>query len=110
MSTGSSRWTREQKKRHYDKNPYCHWCGRRMIFLSVEMIKFYKNNPPPLFCTTEHLVNRFDPLRKNLKAIPANKRRVLACKECNEKRGVEDAIKAGIWKPAKPITHLNYRV
>ena len=104
MSNGSSRWTREQKKKRYDKNPFCHWCGRRMILLSVGMLKFYRNNPPPLTCTTEHLRNKFDPLRKNKQLSLVETRRVLACKECNEKRGWEDAIKAGIFKPKNNLT------
>jgi 5-methylcytosine-specific restriction endonuclease McrA len=73
------------RRRLYDRDPHCHWCGRLTVF-----------GPPRNHVTTpgdlgtiDHLRPRYHPGRNEwLEA--GERRRVLACFECNQRRNDED--------------------
>jgi len=80
---------REFKLKHYSKNPYCYYCGVRMLLTNI---KEFHGSPDPATCTVEHLISRFHP-RRWVKAKPGEIRKVLACYGCNQRRAAEEAKK-----------------
>lgn len=77
--------------RLWHQDPRCHYCGRDTILVMVpsnhRMPKRLANDP--LRATLEHLRSRLhkkrrEPIRKGERRI------VLACNECNHKKGRED--------------------
>lgn len=78
---------RELKIRLYREDPHCHWCKRKTVLTNVKEIK---GKPDPLMATVDHLISRFD-IRRWVKPQPGEKRKVLACFECNNKRASQEA-------------------
>ena len=65
------------------RHPFCYWCGR-----PVKMyVHSQHETPPPDQATLDHIRTRYNPERH----MPSDKEQtVLACWECNHKRGEED--------------------
>lgn len=80
---------RRFKLKKYAENPYCFYCGRKMLLTDVSE---FHGKPDPLTCTVEHLVSRYD-FRRWLKAKPGEIRKVLACFECNNGRSAKETQK-----------------
>ena len=80
---------REKKLKLFERDPYCHWCGRLTILTNVKEIK---GPPNPLMATVDHLISRYRPERW-VKAQPGEVRQVLSCFECNGRRAAEEAKK-----------------
>ncbi len=78
---------RALKLKLHAQNPRCHWCGRVTVLTNVKEIK---GQPDPLMATIDHLISRYD-VRRWVKAGPDEKRKVLACFECNNKRASEES-------------------
>ena len=77
---------RTLKLKLYAENPFCYYCGRKMILTNIKEIS---GKPDPLMCTVEHLVSRYNPERW-VKAKPGEVRKVLACFQCNNERASEE--------------------
>lgn len=78
--------------RLFKKNPYCHWC-KRLVFWST------RNDGcnDSVRATLDHLRSRFDPTRGQHLGVNT----VLACRDCNQRRGLEEEIALGICKKVK---------
>jgi hypothetical protein len=112
---------RELKIKLFNKNPYCHYCGQ-LMFLTSPSAK----SLPPNGATIEHRISRLNPARWRRKR-PNEKRRVLACYECNHNRSELETLcmsrkeilqrskgfslnprgKPKITKPAQTINEVN---
>lgn len=86
------------KRRRYKKNKLykmqdgkCHWCGLEMILQHGEIPRH--DRPHPRRATFEHLDDRWSARRGKIRG---QRRIVLACYECNAKRGREREQQAGI--------------
>lgn len=77
---------RALKVKLWNENPNCHWCGRLTTLTNVQHIK---GMPDMLMATVDHIVSRYSPYRW-VKAKPQEKRKVLACYECNARRSAEE--------------------
>jgi len=80
---------RTLKLKLWQEDPKCHWCGRITIPTNVKHIK---GQPDPLMATIDHVISRFSPMRW-VRAKPDEKRKVLACVECNQRRQQEETAK-----------------
>lgn len=78
---------REFKLKKYAENPFCYYCGCKMVLTNIPEIK---GKPDPRMCTVEHLVSRYHPERWVKKGEQEPRRRVLACFECNQKRQIDE--------------------
>jgi hypothetical protein len=75
-----------KKKRRlelFEKDPHCHWCGREVVLVH----QMRGGATLPNQATLEHLFDRLNPLRFDIRY--AGERYVLACYECNWRRGLE---------------------
>src|SRR5688572_27785009 len=81
---------RKQLLQMWNENPHCHWCGK---FTTLEGRT--ENKLTSETATLDHLYSRLDPRRKEINRT-MEKRRLLACYECNQRRCREemDAVKA----------------
>lgn len=61
----------------------CYWCNEPMIYPDDGPKRGGKQ--PPKLCTLEHLNDRFSPIRETNLDIGNT---VVACYECNHKRGI----------------------
>ena len=78
--------TKKLREELWTKDPHCHWCGRLTVQPS-EILKMGQPNPPEM-ATIDHLVDRFEGRnRNNFNNV------VLACNECNNRRGRERQAK-----------------
>ena len=80
---------KQQRKRLYrlvKEKPICYWCKREVkLYKKIE-----KGEVHPLdMATIDHKCHRLDPAREEVYKTPGEKT-VLACLECNRKRGRED--------------------
>lgn len=85
------------------ENPKCYYCGRTTILVQVapkqRMPKKFADFP--LRATIEHLRSRLDEKRREPIKGEDDRRLVLACNECNHKRGQEEVAnmtKEEIWE------------
>lgn len=69
-----------QRRRMFDKHPFCHWCGVQLLWIA-EVGKSH-----PRMATIDHLRNKHDPSRRERPKRSGEIRRVLACHKCNVKR------------------------
>lgn len=89
----------KQRRRLWHADPRCHWCGRRTILTPPRAnMKKLKVQPPNL-ATVDHLRSRRDPTRQEPTARGDERRRVLACWECNQKRGLAPSVPKEEDKP-----------
>lgn len=76
----------------------CFWCQRKMaLTLRPKAIRGVPP-PDPLMATIDHLDDRLNPLRGSFRS---QERHVVACYECNHRRGCENQenlSKAELWK------------
>jgi len=77
---------REFKLKLWQADPRCYWCKRYTRLLNIPEIQ---GPAPPDLATIDHLVSRYFPERW----IKRNQTKVLACYECNAKRGIEETKK-----------------
>jgi hypothetical protein len=62
----------------------CHWCNGQMLLI----FRDWKNRKPPAnLATLEHLYSRWHPLYKQMLHQRIEKKCVIACLNCNNKRG-----------------------
>jgi HNH endonuclease len=72
------------------RDPHCHYCGCEVVY--------YDNHGgrlPPNFATIDHVYSRLTPGGRPIKGDT-----VLACKKCNEERGIAEVAqlpKAELW-------------
>jgi 5-methylcytosine-specific restriction endonuclease McrA len=75
---------KKRKLKLFALNPHCHWCGK--------LTRLYKHNQhkktPLDAATLDHLRSRYNPER--LIPSPDKEQTVLACWECNHKRGEQE--------------------
>lgn len=64
----------------WNDNPHCHWCGRLTTLKGRA-----EQRLTPETATLDHLYSRFDARRKEVNRT-TEKRRLLACYECNQRR------------------------
>lgn len=81
-----TRQTRERRERLFRKHPYCFWCSRRLVH--PRAYTDYRGQRPDNMATLDHLDDRCSPLRGAF-TNSKHERTVLACRECNERRGRE---------------------
>jgi len=77
---------RKLKLRLWQENPHCFYCKKKTI-LSVDL----KGKQKSLMATIEHRVSRFSPYRWR-KKLKGEKRKVLACYECNQERAKKETL------------------
>jgi len=71
---------KKQLLQMWSENPHCHWCGR-----TTTLDGRNENKLTAETATLDHLYSRLDPRRKEINKT-MEKRRLLACYECNQRR------------------------
>lgn len=71
----------------WEKNPNCHWCNIVTVRANGMQHQSLTSNT----ATFDHLYHKSNPLRRTRKG---RKLGVLACYECNQRRGREEHIKS----------------
>lgn len=79
---------REARNRKWANDPHCHWCGK-LTKLPPPRVRGKKHVQEHDWATLDHLVSRFE-AEKRRNAKPGEKRWVLACFECNNRRAREE--------------------
>jgi hypothetical protein len=79
---------RSLKLKLYEENPFCYWCKEPVILTNESNLH---GHPNPKMATIDHVVSRFYPHRW-LKRKKGQKRKVLACYECNHNRCVQETL------------------
>ena len=77
---------REFKLKLWQADKRCYWCRRETKLINVTEIQ---GPADPLMATIDHLVSRYSPQRW----VKRDKTKVLACYECNARRGMEETKK-----------------
>ena len=72
----------------FEKDPRCHWC-KRVTKLICE--KALTSEADPLMATIDHVVSRYH-LHRWVKRKKGQKRKVLACYECNHNRSIQETL------------------
>jgi len=80
---------RTLKEELHKKDPRCHWCRRVTKLICEPTIK---GQPDPLMATIDHVVSRYNVHRWVKKKKRSQKRKVLACFECNHNRSVRETL------------------
>ena len=78
---------RKIRQRLWKKDPHCHYCGCKTIWLEQA-----GGNRPPNAATLDHIIPRTNPLRHTLPFYP-QELLVLCCNKCNNDRGKRDEQK-----------------
>lgn len=79
-SKGSSIALRAQRERLFaEQRGLCHWCGQPMVLFRGTG----RESLPPDAATLDHLDDKWSPLRGTFRG---QRRRVAACRRCNERR------------------------
>ena len=94
------------RDRLWKKNPHCRYCGVVTI-LPQHVIKgrdglHRLRHFPDNMATIDHLRSRLDPERGN--HIPSERRYILSCNKCNNKRGKKEVSELDLeklWKQSK---------
>jgi hypothetical protein len=112
-----SRYKR-QRRRMWELDPRCHWCGtetvlpeqlpddhwrveRKTVAKGSQLLRQLKR-PPANLATIDHLRSRYDSTRQE-PAQEGERRRVLACYACNNRRNTEEQAtlpREELWKRA----------
>lgn len=87
--TSTARKARKKQRLFLRQNGRCHWCKGRMVLT----LRVHIKHPEPRLATFEHLDDRFSPERGQHNG---ERRVVLACLECNQRRGRETQDAQGI--------------
>ena len=80
---------REFKLKLWQADPRCHWCKRITRLLNIPEIQ---GPAPPDLATIDHLRSRYS-LERFVKPKIGESTKVLACYECNARRGIEETKK-----------------
>jgi len=72
----------------WQADPRCHWCKRPTHLTNISRIE---GRADPLMATIDHVVSRHY-LHRWVKKKEGQKRKVLACYECNHKRSVQETL------------------
>jgi hypothetical protein len=72
----------------FKQDPRCHWC-KRVTKLICE--KSLKGEADPLMATIDHVISRYHPHRW-VKRKTGQKRKVLACYQCNHSRSTQETL------------------
>jgi hypothetical protein len=81
------------RKRLYNQNPNCPFCGIKMIL--PEDVELKTKTYPDNLCTIEHIYSKFNPLRQTPNTN-GERRRIVCCKKCNMIRGREEELSLGV--------------
>jgi len=76
------------KVRLFAEDPRCHWC-KQVTKLICE--KSLVGNADPLMATIDHVVSRYH-LHRWVKRKHGQKRKVLACYQCNQNRSIQETL------------------
>ena len=79
---------RSLKLELWQADPRCHWCHRVTVLTDIKRIE---GRADPLMATIDHVVSRVYLARWKSKK-KGQKRKVLACYECNHKRSVQETL------------------
>lgn len=74
-----------------EENPYCHWCGQKLIYFKVNQMPKGKAFPHN-FATIDHLIDRYDPEGRHKAWKTHQNNTVLACYSCNVKRAKQRTL------------------
>jgi hypothetical protein len=87
----------------FNRHPYCHWCGIKVVHPNVYMKKgALKSGSPDDMATLDHLDHRSSGNRG--KTMHSQERRtVLSCYKCNHDRGIEEESR-------RKASHQNVRI
>jgi hypothetical protein len=88
---------KKQLLKMWNENPHCHWCGRMTTLEGRD-----ENKLNPETATLDHLYSRLDPRRKEVNRT-MEKRRLLACYECNQRRCHEEITASNTEKERRRI-------
>ena len=93
----SSSKLKKQLLKMWNEDPHCHWCGRLTTLKG-------RNEPKllPETATLDHLYSRLDPRRKAVNRT-MEKRRLLACYGCNQRRSHEETTASNAEKERRRI-------
>ena len=78
------RWMTKHKRQLHERYPYCHWCAKRVYLADASM----QGKCRPDTATLDHMYSRLDPRRDGHR----DRSVVLACYECNQRRGKKDCM------------------
>lgn len=95
MSKSNQR-LRLQRIRLWKEDPHCYHCG---LLTELPPKKAHLKNKPH-YATIDHLYSRYDP-RRYAPMVGKEKRRVLACFACNQKRSIQETAalpKEELWR------------
>ena len=84
MSAGN----RKLKIELHQKDPHCHWC-KRLTILTDE--SDHHKGLPLNAATIDHLVSRLN-VHRWVKKKAGQRRKVLACYECNQRRNIQETL------------------
>ena len=73
------------RRRLWEANPHCHYCGIETIWHSSK----HNETLPDNAATIDHVISRLDPRRYLLPYYPSSLF-VLACSRCNHERGARE--------------------
>lgn len=99
--TGMSKNNPRKRRKMWEKNPRCFWCGR--------ITKWYDRPNPSIYqshkdeATLDHLRPRHDPTRRE-RCKPGEVRIVLACWECNNLRDKPEREARGAHITTRPLS------
>lgn len=79
------------RKRLYEIDPLCPFCGVKMILPQDVPHQTYPDN----LCTIEHIYSRFNPKRSKPN-LNGERRRMICCRKCNMARGRKEELALGI--------------
>jgi transcription elongation factor Elf1 len=78
---------RSLKVELYEKDPRCHWCGRVTKLICEPHLREVDS----LMATIDHVVSRYH-VHRWVKKKKNQRRKVLACYECNHSRSVKETL------------------
>jgi hypothetical protein len=72
----------------FTEDPRCHWCNRVTKLICEKALS---SDADPLMATIDHVVSRYY-LHRWVKRKKGQKRKVLACYECNHNRSIQETL------------------
>jgi hypothetical protein len=72
----------------WQKDDRCHWCKRHTILTHEPNLH---GHPNPLMATIDHVVSRYS-VSRWVRKKKGQKRKVLACYECNHRRSIQETL------------------
>ena len=79
---------RALKLKLFQEDDRCHWCKRHIHLTNISRIE---GTADPLMATIDHVVSKLY-LHRWKQKKKGQKRKVLACYECNHKRSVQETL------------------